>query len=939
LLLFWYEDYDIHLSKSTDNGISWSSPVLFTSIVYSAQNSLTGIVLNSGRIVIVYKTTYYNLVYSDDNGNTWSSPQKLPAGSNGSVYNGNLSQSSSGKLFLTYYKSINLNANNISYITSNDSGLTWSSENTFISGPVYASIASAGNNKLIIAYQNQGLYSSISTNDGISWSVYTAIVSNDTTVYNPKVVYDKTGKLWLFYQRNIPSPFPDIKQQDILFRNSTDGGLTWGAENNFTTYKGVDYYYNVSANGNYPLVSFSSDRRDSSMFINNIWYGIAGITQDNDAPPYLYKYKVSNSTPLTGQHFNISTYLDCAYGISNVFLNREINGVVQTPLTMYDDGTHGDTISNDKIYTCEVPGLNNNDALETTIKITDQLMNTGIYRGPVIIISPVNLADSVIIDVNKFKLQINNSGILAHHYVNGYQMGGGYYDDKLVLFDGGFFLSGRSEGTLWSNGQASQPGITDYVPGKVGSLPGDPRNMLYIVRSTDPPFGPSWQNWKYAVSQGAGFYDGNKDGIFNPIDLNGNGKWDPNEDRPDLLGDITAWCVYNDGLPASGRYFNNVNPQGIEIQQTVFAQKDSADLNNVIFIRYRIINRGIAADVLDSVYFGLSNDADIGDNGGNDLVGCDTLLNSGYTYHKVGAADMKFGNNPPAVLISLLQGPQTYIPGVTFNDINNNGVYDPGIDIALDSAYSLNGPLLGKTIVPGAKNLAATTFEHYYGGSSPVSMYQERYFLLGKDQYGNIFDPCLYGQGQVLGGINCANINPSYMYSGDPVTQTGWVNTTPQDQQLTLNTGPFKLEKDKPVDIMAAYVVGRGSDYLNSITITKDYAASVIRYYSSNFPNSIITGIKNSPNTLTDFRLYQNYPNPFNPSTRIRYSISTNSLVTIKVYDILGKELAVILNEQKHPGEYEIEFNAGKYSLASGVYFYRLTAGSFISNKKMVLIK
>jgi hypothetical protein len=89
----------------------------------------------------------------------------------------------------------------------------------------------------------------------------------------------------------------------------------------------------------------------------------------------------------------------------------------------------------------------------------------------------------------------------------------------------------------------------------------------------------------------------------------------------------------------------------------------------------------------------------------------------------------------------------------------------------------------------------------------------------------------------------------------------------------------------------------------------------------------------------TDFLLYQNYPNPFNPSTKIRYSINSNSLVTIKVFNILGKEIAVIMNEQKLPGEYVVDFNAGKYYLASGVYIYMLKAGNFISAKKMLLLK
>jgi hypothetical protein len=85
------------------------------------------------------------------------------------------------------------------------------------------------------------------------------------------------------------------------------------------------------------------------------------------------------------------------------------------------------------------------------------------------------------------------------------------------------------------------------------------------------------------------------------------------------------------------------------------------------------------------------------------------------------------------------------------------------------------------------------------------------------------------------------------------------------------------------------------------------------------------------------FELQQNYPNPFNPTTNIRFAVPHNELVTIKVYDILGKEVATLLNENKQAGTYEVNFNAS--SLSSGVYFYKMSAGKFSSIKRMVIIK
>jgi len=87
----------------------------------------------------------------------------------------------------------------------------------------------------------------------------------------------------------------------------------------------------------------------------------------------------------------------------------------------------------------------------------------------------------------------------------------------------------------------------------------------------------------------------------------------------------------------------------------------------------------------------------------------------------------------------------------------------------------------------------------------------------------------------------------------------------------------------------------------------------------------------------TNYSLYQNYPNPFNPSTIINYSVPKSSMVSIKVYDVLGREVSTLVNGQKNPGNYNITFNGGK--LASGVYFYQLRASDYISIKKMLLLK
>lgn len=85
------------------------------------------------------------------------------------------------------------------------------------------------------------------------------------------------------------------------------------------------------------------------------------------------------------------------------------------------------------------------------------------------------------------------------------------------------------------------------------------------------------------------------------------------------------------------------------------------------------------------------------------------------------------------------------------------------------------------------------------------------------------------------------------------------------------------------------------------------------------------------------FALYSNYPNPFNPSTKIRYAISQSAFTTLKVYSILGQEVATLVNEEKTPGVYEVNFDG--LNLTSGTYIYKLQAGNFIDTKKMILLK
>ena len=116
------------------------------------------------------------------------------------------------------------------------------------------------------------------------------------------------------------------------------------------------------------------------------------------------------------------------------------------------------------------------------------------------------------------------------------------------------------------------------------------------------------------------------------------------------------------------------------------------------------------------------------------------------------------------------------------------------------------------------------------------------------------------------------------------------------------------------------------------------------------FYNLIPVDLQSETNAIAiDFVLEQNYPNPFNPSTKINWQSPVGSWQSLKVYDVLGNEVAKLVDEYKPAGSYEVEFNshsgevrnlpAGRQGLPSGVYFYQLRAGSYIETKKMILLK
>lgn len=135
-----------------------------------------------------------------------------------------------------------------------------------------------------------------------------------------------------------------------------------------------------------------------------------------------------------------------------------------------------------------------------------------------------------------------------------------------------------------------------------------------------------------------------------------------------------------------------------------------------------------------------------------------------------------------------------------------------------------------------------------------------------------------------------------------------------------------------------------------AITVEETYVASKYASSIENKANALLYGLAGYLGLITslekldsslpnNFDLSQNYPNPFNSSTVINYQLTETAYLTLKVYDVLGREVSTLVDEYKQPGNYRVEFKVRNEDLTSGIYYYQLKAGSQMKNKKMILVK
>jgi hypothetical protein len=390
------------------------------------------------------------------------------------------------------------------------------------------------------------------------------------------------------------------------------------------------------------------------------------------------------------------------------------------------------------------------------------------------------------IDVNNISMVVKNTGSFAYDTENNssgleFPKGTG----KTAVYAAGLWIGALVNGGVRvSVAEYSD----DYAPGSaVGGVPDDKNKAEYKVYKL---------NRVYLTSTGA-VDAATRDAVLADYSAGAVPHGAPPVTvQPDgslnIVGDQMLWSVYND--LAKGSEHNAASsslPLGIEIQETTFAFSRQGPLGNTVFLRYKIINRG--TQTLTNAYVSQWSDPDLG-GATDDLVGCDTTLSVGYVYNAT-ITDEQYGAFSPSVGYDFLQGPRVAV-----------------------------GP--GETVT-----LGLASFNKYVNGAGPQDSTETYSYMQG-----------LQGDGTAL--VNPVTGLPTrFNVSGDPVMNTGWLDSNPGDRRLMLSSGPFTMAPGDSQEVVVGIVVAQGTSPIASLALMKCYDEAVQAAYDANFdlaspPNS-----------------------------------------------------------------------------------------------------
>lgn len=526
-------------------------------------------------------------------------------------------------------------------------------------------------------------------------------------------------------------------------------------------------------------------------------------------------------------------------------------------------------------------------------------------------LNPSIVIQQVKFDPNNTETWIYNTGIfnidLRTANTPGFQWPRG--SGKFAVFSSGLTLAAYVNGHL-RMASASYKG--EYAPGYIDNSSGqinvitDNRFKIYKVKKTDNMINnPDWLNWGLMVPYGAPY-----------VDVNHNNHYEPAVDTPGISNaSQTIFVCLTDGFPSEHKigegFGGGTAPLFAEVHMTAWGF-DIPGLEDAQFIKWDIINKNVVP--WNSTYFGLFYDPDLGCPD-DDYIGCDSVTGLAICYNADNNDDgctYGYGINPPALGIKWLKcypnslNLNSFVPELSENTPGSCSSSFPYYNLLRgfknDGSWWLN-----PTVTQGTRK---TKF--VFSGDIESGM--------GWKETDGIINNC---GGDTTGIVIHPNLG---------------------DRRFIMTGGAdnFTLYPNQSKTVMIAQIMARGSNNLNSVTKLKQLNRTIQVLCDSGF----LIGVNNIGSEIPNsFVLYQNYPNPFNPVTKIKFSIPLSRgvpagqgvLTMLIIYDALGREVAVLVNENLKPGTYEAEWDGSDYS--SGIYFYKLTADSYSETKKMILIK
>ncbi|UCE04903.1 MAG: hypothetical protein JSW07_14940, partial [bacterium] len=257
---------------------------------------------------------------------------------------------------------------------------------------------------------------------------------------------------------------------------------------------------------------------------------------------------------------------------------------------------------------------------------------------------------------------------------------------------------------------------------------------------------------------------------------------DQGNKTPKLIGDQTLFWVMNDAAISEHANVFNTLPMGVEQQISVFGYNTADPLGNIMFVQWKVINKSNTD--YDSCIVAVWDDPDLGD-ASDDLVGCDTTLGMGYCYNG-SPVDATYGTTPPALGFDFFQGPM--VDGVP---------------------------------------LPMTSFVYYYNGApdpfgDPEDENQAYNFMSGYASDGSNF-------------IDDAGNPGKFVFSGDPVTQSGWLDSAPADRRFLMSSGPFTLAAGDTQVIVGAKIIAPGVDNLSAVDALRFFDSFAQTAFDNNF--------------------------------------------------------------------------------------------------------